>query len=327
MTLFGLEPVLGKHPEVVSISNSELSTFKEDRRKWMLGYYLGLEPKQEKVEGPLALGTRVHYALEMYYTNQDDPILLYKKQVEEDRLWLAVEGRDDTKFNQEAELGRIMLEGYFEWLEESGADSDIEVVSAEEKLTVPIMDGRVNLIGKLDMRVKRKVDGVRLFMDHKTAASFDSVTKTAHLNWQPKMYMLLEMMQPDELERCDGMIYNILRKVKRAATAKPPFYMRVEVRHNRHTMEAFWYQVHGVVQDILNARKALDDGVDHNVVCYPNPTNDSTWKDPFFPVASLMDDGSAAERFIHDYYKQRDPYERYEVQPPKTFTDVGGVNV
>lgn len=313
MSLFGLDPVLGYHPEVVSISNSELATFKEDRRKWLFGYYLGLEPKQKDVHGPLPLGTRIHYALEMYYTNHDDPILLYKKNVEEDRIWLLAENRDTVKFDQEAELGRIMLEGYFEWLEETGADSDLEVIGAEQKLTVPIMDGRVNLIGKLDMRVRRKVDNVRLFMDHKSAASFDNVTKTAHLNWQPKMYMLLEMLQKDEPERCDGMMYNILRKVKRTATAKPPFYQRVEVRHNRHTLNAFWYQVHGVVTDILHAREALDNGVDHNIVCYPNPTNDSTWKDPFFAVASLVDDGSAAERFIHDYYHQRDPYQRYEV--------------
>lgn len=313
MSLFGLDPVLGYHPEVVSISNSELSTFKEDRRKWMFNYYLGLEPRLKSVQGALSLGTRVHYALEMYYTNHDDPITLYKRVVEEDRIWLLAEGRDTEKFDSEAELGRIMLEGYFQWLEETGADVGLEVVSAEEKLTVPIMDGRVNLIGKLDMRVKREVDGVRLFMDHKTAASFDNVTKTAHLNWQPKMYMLLEMLQKDEESRCDGMMYNILRKVKRSANAKPPFYQRVEVRHNRHTLNAFWYQVHGVVADILNARKALDDGVDHNIVCYPNPTNDSTWKDPFFAVASLVDDGSAADRFIDDFYVQRDPYERYEV--------------
>lgn len=312
MSHFGLDPVLGYHPDVVSISNSELSTFKEDRRKWMLAYYYGLQPKLQKLDGPLALGTRIHLALEMYYTNNDDPLDVYAKTIEEDRLWLMVEQRDDTKFNKEAELGRIMLEGYMEWLEETGADSGLIVVSAEEKLTVPIMDGRVNLIGKLDMRVKRKLDGVRLFMDHKTCATFGSVTDIAHLNWQPKMYLLLEMLKEDEEERCDGMLYNMLRKVKRSATATPPFYQRVEVRHNKHTMNAFWVQVHGVINDILAARKALDDGYDHNLVCYPNPTNDSTWKDQFFPIGALIDDGSAADQFIADFYKQVDPYERYE---------------
>ncbi len=315
MTNFGLEPVLGYKPDIISISNSELSTFKEDRRKWMLAYYYGLQPKLKKMDGPLALGTRIHLALEMYYTNDDDPLEVYAKTVEDDRLWLMVEQRDTLKFDKEAELGRVMLEGYMEWIEETGADSGIEVVSAEEKLSIPIMDGRVNLIGKLDMRVKRKLDGVRLFMDHKTAATFASVTDISHLAWQPKMYQLLEMLKEDEEERCDGMMYNILRKVKRSATANPPFYMRVEVRHNRHTMNAFWNQVHGVVNDIISVRNALDDGFDPNLVCYPNPTNDSVWKDQFFQLGSLIDDGSAADQMIADFYEQINPYDRYEDKP------------
>lgn len=277
----------------------------------MLGYYYGLKPKEVKLHGPLALGTRVHYALEMFYTSGWDALEVYHQSVEEDRIWLMAANEDTAKFDTEAELGRIMLEGYFEWLEETGADSDLEIVSAEEILAVPILGGRVNLVGKLDMRVRRKHDGVRLFMDHKTSAAPSNIKSTAHVNWQPKMYMLLEQLKEDEEQRCDGMIYNILKKVKRSASAKPPFYERVEVRHNKYTMRAFWYQVHGVVQDILAARKALDDGVDHNIVCYPNPTNDSTWKDPFYALSPLIDDGSAADRFIEDFYVQSDPYAYY----------------
>ena len=68
------DPVLGRNPEVVSVSNSELATFKECRRKWWLNYYRGLTPKNVPMHGPLALGTRIHYALEMYYTDHSDPI-------------------------------------------------------------------------------------------------------------------------------------------------------------------------------------------------------------------------------------------------------------
>lgn len=306
------DPVLGRNPEVVSVSNSELATFKECRRKWWLTYYRGLTPKNVPMHGPLALGTRIHYALEMYYTDHSDPIEVFVNTVEEDRVWLLAEERDTTDFDKEAELGRIMLEGYLEWLEETGADSDLEVVSAEQKLIVPIMDGKVNIIGKLDMRVKRKIDGVRLFMDHKTAASASNVTRTAHMNWQPKMYLLLEMLKDDEDQRCDGMIYNILKKVKRTATAKPPFYERVEIRHNKETMRAFWLQVHGVIQQIIATRAALDAGHDPHVVAYPTPTNDCTWKCPFYAACPMFDDGSAAEHMIEDYFVQADPYKRYE---------------
>lgn len=311
------EPVLGLHPDNVGISNSEITTYKDCKRRWYLNYYRGLSPKNVPLHGPLALGTRIHYALEMFYTNDDDPIMTYKGSLEEDRIWLLAENRPTDDFDKEGELGRIMLEGYLEWLEETGADSDLEVVSAEEMISVPIMDGKVNLIGKLDMRVKRKHDGVRLFVDHKTAVSADNIRKTAHMNWQPKMYMLLEALKEDEEERCDGMIYNILKKVKRSASAKPPFYERLEVRHNKKTMHAFWLQVHGVVQDIVATREALDKGFDHQLVAYPSPTNDCTWKCPFYAVCPLFDDGSAAETMIEDYFTQKNPYAYYgeDAQP------------
>lgn len=306
------DPVLGFNPDVINISNSELSTFRECRRKWLLTYYHGLTPRSVPLHGALALGTRIHYALEMYYTDDADPVQVFCDSCDEDRIWILAEERDTTDFDKEAELGRVMLEGYLEWLEETGADSALEVVSAEQKLEIPIMEGRVNLIGKLDMRVKRKIDGVRLFMDHKTAVAASNVTKTAHMNWQPKMYLLLEQLKADEDQRCDGMIYNILKKVKRAPSAKPPFYERVEVRHNRATMHAFWLQVHGVVQQIVATRAALDAGHDHQVVAYPTPTNDCTWKCPFYSACPMFDDGSAAERFIEDFFVQNDPYKRYE---------------
>jgi RecB family exonuclease len=185
------EPVLGRNPAVVPISNSELGTFKDCRRKWWFGTYRGLQPKARKATGPLALGTRVHAALEAYYTDLQDPIEVYNGLVEDERFQLYALEQDTTDFDKESELGRVMIEGYLQWLEETGADAQLEVIGAEKKLSSTIMDGRVELIGKVDARVRRKTDGVVLSMDHKTVASFDSITKIAHLSEQPKMYHLL----------------------------------------------------------------------------------------------------------------------------------------
>ena len=61
-----------------------------------------------------------------------------------------------------------------EWLAETGADAPWEIVSAEEVLSAPLFDGRVQLQGKLDLRARRKSDGVRAVWDHKTLATFAS---------------------------------------------------------------------------------------------------------------------------------------------------------
>jgi len=294
------------------MSQSEASTFRECRRKWWLGTYRGLQPREQRVTGPLALGTRIHSCLESYYTDGRDPLEVHRELVDRDRLELVMVERDPAELDKEAELGRLMLEGYLEWLEETGADADYDVISSEEILTVPLLDGQVEMVGKLDMRVRRKSDGVRLFMDHKTAASPNDIATIAAISEQFLHYHLLETLKPGEDTRCDGGVYNILRKVKRTASARPPFYERIEVRHNRQQLESYWNRFHGIVMDIMRVRAALDAGADHRVVAYPTPTKDCSWKCSFYAVCPLIDDGSAAEAMLEDFFAPGNPYARYD---------------
>lgn len=222
------------------------------------------------------------------------------------------------KFNDESELGRIMLEGYLEWLDEENADSGLKVVGAEKKLEyrLPANLSRAVLIGKVDLQVLRLEDGTRATMDHKTAISFNDYHLYAHLSEQLMQYTMLERLTPDEEgSRVDGGIYNLLKKVKRSDRAKPPFYERIDVRFNSKTLESFWIRTMGTVRDIMNVRDALDNGADHRSVAYPSPTMDwKTGKSPFFQLYSLMDDGSNFEAFIEDHFYQGNPNQRYVIQ-------------
>lgn len=297
---------------VVRISNSEISTFKSCRRKWYLGYYRGLKRKESAFTGPLALGSRIHKALEIYY--RDGVLLLdaWAGLVAADRDLLDSEFRDPTDFENEAELGRIMLEGYLQWNSEEGIDADLEIVSSEERLTLPMFNGEVELIAKIDQRVRRKVDGVRLFRDFKTSGNFSDMTKTAHLNEQFLTYQVIESAKKDEATRCDGALITLLKKVKRTAAARPPFYDQIEVRHNVFALRNFWARLHGELEDMMKVRKALDAGVDHQQVCYPRPSRDCTWACDYYAICPLFDDGSAVEQAIYDSYVVGEPYDYYE---------------
>ena len=221
--------------------------------------------------------------------------------------------RDTTDLDGEAELGRLMLEGYLQWVEEEGVDAELEFVSSEERISMPLFGGAVELQGKLDMRVRRKGDGVRMFRDFKTVGgSFTDFTRMAHMNEQIMTYMILEASKNKEDERVDGGIFTMLKKVKRAATAKPPFYQQIEVRHNVFTLRSFWARLHGVISDIMQTRKSLDAGADPNFVAYPRPSRDCNWKCQFFTVCNMIDDGSAAEQAISEMYVVADPYGYYE---------------
>lgn len=297
----------------IKISNSEIQTFKDCRRKWWLNYYRNLKPLQQSHTGALALGSRVHAALDDYYS-KDIPLLeAYANYVEQDRYSLLLDFRDTVELDTEAELGRIMLEGYLEWVDENGIDAELEMISTEEIISMPMFDGEVELQGKLDMRVRRKADGVRLFRDFKTVGgSFAEFGAMAHMNEQILTYMVLEAANNGEGERCDGGIFTMLKKVKRTANAKPPFYDQIEVRHNQFALRAFWNRLHGTVRDMMAVRKGLDEGGDHHYLAYPRPSRDCKWKCNFFAVCPLFDDGSAAEHAITELYRVGDAYSYYQ---------------
>jgi RecB family exonuclease len=300
--------------EPIRISNSEIQTFKDCRRRWWFVYYRRLQPKQKDYTGALALGSRVHEALDQYYSSDMtvDLLEVHSQLVANDRKLLMDAYRDTSDLDSEAELGHLMLDGYLEWVEDEGIDIELERISNEEIISMPMLDGSVELQGKIDMRVRRKADGARLFRDFKTVGgSFADFGSTAHMNEQILTYMTLEAAQNKEGERSDGGIFTMLRKVKRSASARPPFYQQIEVRHNIFALRAFWQRLTGTISDLMNVRKALDDGISHQLVAYPRPSRDCKWKCPFFAICPLVDDGSAAEAAISDAFEVADPYGYY----------------
>ena len=302
----------------IRISNSEIQTFKDCRRRWWLSYYRRLQPKTQQMTGALALGSRVHEALDMYYSKNIPLLEAHAQLVEIDKQKLIESYRDTYDLESEAELGRIMLDGYLQWVEENGIDAELEMISTEEIIEMPLMDNSVILQGKIDMRVRRKADGVRMFRDFKTVGgSFTDFGSMAHMNEQILTYMMLETAQNKEGERSEGGIFTMLKKVKRSANAKPPFYEQIEVRHNVFALRSFWQRIHGTLTDMMNARKYLDEGGDHRFIAYPHPTRDCKWKCSFFSICPMFDDGSAAEAAIEDAYEVSNPYAYYGVEENK----------
>lgn len=303
----------------VRISNSEIQTFKDCRRRWWLTYYRRMRPKVENFTGALALGSRIHEALDRHYSTGQDLLEAHADLVKEDLKKLTDDYRDTSGLESEADLGRIMLEGYLEWVEQEGIDAELEMISTEEILERPMMDGKVILQGKIDMRVRRKIDGARMIRDFKTVGgSFADFGSMSHMNEQVKTYMLLDEVQSaEDGNRTDGAIFTMLRKVKRGAYAKPPFYDQIEVRHNRFTLRAFLEQLEGTLADMLRVRDALDEGGSHYANVYPTPSKDCKWKCQFFAICPLFDDGSAAEAALSDSFESSDPYGYYGIEEKK----------
>ena len=275
----------------------------------------------------MALGSRIHDALEAFYVppteSPANPLDVFARGVEED---LDAHPEEVERIEKDAELGRIMLEGYMDWLEETGADSQLEVIAPEEAVEFTwgsYMGVKAIFMGKLDVRVLDKFTGARRWLDHKTTNSISRVVDIAYMNEQFKSYSLLEYMDaqqqgptaPEEgpVPWSDGGIINILRRVKRTASAKPPFYHREEVHYNAHVMENMRVRIDETIRDIIMLRARLDEGANPSRVAYPTPGNDCTWKCEFFAVCPIMDEGpDRADGFLEQYFEEGDPYERYK---------------
>lgn len=290
---------------------SELSTFKRCRRKWWLAHYRRLKPKREAPTGARQLGDRVHRALARYYTpgRDEDPRDALEDVLKHDWDELVAGIQDEaelasvaTEWQKDADLARAMVEGYVDWLADTGADAELEVTAAEQALTVQYEEG-ITLAGRLDARAIDHRNDSRVFIDHKTVGSIADGQRMLHMDEQMQLYRYLEWC--DSLsQRVEGALYNMLRKVKRTARANPPFYERVLIKHNDHELAAFQHHLRTMIRDVmvLEAELALADPEHHAHVAYPRPTRDCTWDCDYFPICPMFDDGSRVEDFIVEHY-------------------------
>lgn len=320
------------------ITNSEIRKWKRCPRAWWLEYYRRLGSRAINYTSAMATGARVHRALQAAYaadrTARVDPRDALERAIVEDWTEITKLVTDPTELAVVSErfasangLERAMIEGYVEHLAESGVDADYTVVGSEQVLTA-LFDLEVNgktylveLLGKLDARLKRKTDGAILFMDHKTTGNFIDVVPTLRQNEQMLTYVLLEALNATDDEHVSAALYNMLRKVKRTAQAKPPFYERLEVHHNHHEVDAFRAHLHGATRAILRARQELDEGESHHLVAYPNPTNDCRFDCQFRAVCPMFDDGSpGVEDMLSSAFMEVNPLERYDGITPERAT-------
>lgn len=313
-------------------SNSEIQTFKDCRRRWWLAYYRKLVPKYESPVGARAVGDRIHRALRWMYIESPEhrrsAVDALEILIEMDRRRLmathteSVSNEADApfiaddniikQFNAEANLERVMVQGYVDWVEETGADADFELTGSERYLEadLPGME-KVKIIARIDARLQRISDGVRFFLDHKTVGDLTQPLRTLPLDEQMLWYILIERLQPAETTFVAGALYNMIKRSKRTAKAKPPFYRRVPVYHNETEINHFLERLRGTIHDVLVVQRRLDDGESHREVVYPRPTRDCTWKCNYFDLCRMIDDGSNATGYAVATYRVGDPLSYY----------------
>ena len=307
-------------PDRLRFTGSEMKMWQRCRRKWYLSTYLRYGKREPEWGKPTGIGTRVHSALQTIYDPERQDADVLKEMRDSINSDLERYPNSEKEIRKEGELSLIMVEGYLDWLEETGADSDLELLATERgvEVAIPGFDPNVaTLLAKLDARVQYRHDNSRWALEHKTVPDLSTPLPLLQIDFQLLTEHLVEYLDLLEAgvdadsEVAEGVLYNMLRKVKRTAAAKPPFFKREPVRHNKNELISHWRHVTSIVTDIMYARTRLDGGETHHTVTPPNSHRDCKWDCPFFAVCGLLDDGSDYESALDDLYEKRDPLERY----------------
>lgn len=313
--------------EDLILTNSELTMFMEDPRRWWLSTYRKLgRPSNIAFNTPTSIGSAYHLALAAYYGKHVDPVAYIKEYYVKKLVEVGNEFDELTAsklvkdLDKEADLVTIMVEGYMDWLAEEAQDSELEVLGAEEAITVQLADG-LKLQGKIDAPARYlHSPEIILQLEHKTVGNFADIPKLADVNFQFLTYDLLAYMRMlaaveagGAAQRIDGVLVNMARKVKRTVKANPPFYARLEVRHNEIQLRNHWIHVVSIGREIQRTRARLDAGEDHHTVVQCVPNRDSTWKCEFRNccLSGMIDNGNDFEGFLKANFVERDPLERY----------------
>lgn len=294
------------------VTNSEMETYKECKRRWWLSYVRRLKHRTDPDSGQAArVGTIYHSVMEEYYHSDLSTEARARALALADPPITAT--ADDLK---EYSLARTMAEGYFDWLDETGADADLEFESVEDRLTTASPVQGVELLGKADLLATRTRSGERMVVDHKTTSSFARSLSDIHLLRQPKLYSLMRrILLPDS--PLHGVLWNMARSVKRGPRSNPPFYMRYELAMTDMELRRYWRELEAVIIDMMRdeARLAEVNPIDRSVVAYPTPSKDCSWKCPFYVVCGYFDDPKFdVESIIDSSYEVYDPLERYEFE-------------
>ena len=298
----------------LGISNSEMRTFQRCPRQWMLNYYYRFQPKPASISpvGVALLGTRVHLSLEAYYGYGLNPLQVLGWEYSRVQLLYP----DWTEeLDKERSMALAMVEGYLDWTASEGIDAGLTVVATEKLVQqyVGTFQGvEVYLRAKLDQLIRREFDGAILLRDFKTVGTL-SKANDLQLDQQMRVYALIQALQARATgERPDGCLYTMLKRSKRTARAKGPFYEQVEIRYNKHDLNSAWLHVQEVCRRIVETRKRLEAGEDHRQVCYASSSDFCSWGCEFYSQCSLMDDGSRWQDAIRSDFTQSDPYAYYE---------------
>lgn len=293
----------------IYITHSDIKAFLLCRRQWYWSYVLDFK-KPEKRVGALATGSRVHAALEHYYKTGEDPVAEHERLARADAEYVELEGSpwelDDLY--DDIIIGRNCVTAHQEWLAETGADSQYEVVAVERTIEAELIPG-VILRCKADVLFRDVETDFLVINDLKTDGNWTGGTREVlERSWQAPTYDLATMLAfPDEI--IGGAHYTAMKKMKRPERSKLPLVERWPVPGLVRGRPSRKAQLEQIARDMVETMERIEaEGSKHT---YPSPNPSCRWCDFKMPCELVDGSALAARAMLDDKFERGGRHARY----------------
>jgi len=296
---------------VITITHSDIAQFLSCRRQWWWGYAEDRTPPEKEV-GALALGSRVHLAiLEGHYRHGADPVAVHDTLVHEayDRLQRA--GAPEWEVGQlydDAIVGRNCVEAYMNWLATDGPDHGYTVDAVEDQVEAPIMDGRVLLRGKIDLRFRNAAGGL-VIDDLKTSGrALSLVAPQLERSFQLYVYDWIQSLLTPDVWIVGGE-YTVIRKVTKKQHGIP-MVERFSIPGFVRNRDSARRQLTAIIEQMITVLNQVGSrSIDE--LAYTTPQEACMWCAFRHPCTVYMENPAAGEEMLDTLYV-RGRHARYD---------------
>jgi hypothetical protein len=298
------------------ISNSEMETFMDCRRKWMLQYHFNWAPIAETIEKVAArdAGTVTHAALEAFYlTDEERAGTDVISSMKFERL-LGLDPVEAKAVGSKIfDKAHAMYTGYLEWLEQTGVDEGLSYASIEKSIeTVHPDHPDVVVRGKMDHEIQDS-SGNWFVGDWKTSVDIARPIQLMNLGIPQALTYVWASGRENRDRVYLGALWSIMRNVKRGPKAEPPFFARHLVRISSEDLASHEQHLSGVLSEMKHVKAELDRGVNHNLAAFPHRSENCLWKCPFLSVCGSMNSPRVTPENLEEFeYVRIDPNARYQ---------------
>lgn len=257
--------------EPLVVTYSDIVNFLKCRRLWYWNYVQDYN-KPESVLGALAIGTRVHAALECYYKDLGDPLDEFDaltNTAEQHLRDIEAPPWDFEALKKETVIGRNCVEAHQDWLEEEGEDYNYDVFAVEQVLSTPMLDGRILLKGKADVIFKERDTGFLIVNDLKTTSAITSALREEfERSWQHYIYLICAAITyPDQIIHRSS--YTVMKKFVTPPRTNSPVVVRWRVPGTSMSIPHRKVQLEHILRDMLVAYETGSN--------YPSPQMGCSW--------------------------------------------------